>query len=159
MPQRVWLVTGVSSGLGRHIAERLLARGELVVGTVGKPDTVADLSERYPSLLRVDVLDVATPPLRAPSSNAPSALSVRSTSGSAISATGCSAPQRYSLPETSDAALDTNLATSIQLIPRSSAAHARDRLWADHPVQLRHPRCAPRQLTSSHRPIRRRRIL
>ena len=31
---RTWLVTGVSSGLGRALAEEVLARGETVVGTV-----------------------------------------------------------------------------------------------------------------------------
>lgn len=31
---RTWLVTGVSSGLGRAIAEQVLARGDVVVGTV-----------------------------------------------------------------------------------------------------------------------------
>ena len=40
MTQRVWLITGVSSGFGRHLTEQLLGRGDRVVGTVRKPDTV-----------------------------------------------------------------------------------------------------------------------
>lgn len=58
MAQRIWLITGISSGFGRHLAEQLLGRGDRVVGTVRKPDSVADLAGKYPELLRVEVLDV-----------------------------------------------------------------------------------------------------
>jgi NAD(P)-dependent dehydrogenase (short-subunit alcohol dehydrogenase family) len=56
--QRVWLITGSSSGFGRHLTAQLLDRGDHVVGTVRKPESVADLREKYPELLRVEVLDV-----------------------------------------------------------------------------------------------------
>src|ERR687896_468927 len=42
---RVWFITGTSSGFGRSIAEEALARGERVVATARRPDTVADLAE------------------------------------------------------------------------------------------------------------------
>lgn len=58
MTQRIWLITGISSGFGRHLAEQLLDRGDHVVGTVRKPNAVADLGEKHPELLRVEVLDV-----------------------------------------------------------------------------------------------------
>ena len=58
MTQRVWLITGVSSGFGRHLSEQLLARGDRVVGTVRKPDTVKDLAEAHPDGFRAEVLDV-----------------------------------------------------------------------------------------------------
>jgi NAD(P)-dependent dehydrogenase (short-subunit alcohol dehydrogenase family) len=46
MPERTWLITGVSSGLGRHLTEQLLDRGDRVVSTVRRPETVKDLTER-----------------------------------------------------------------------------------------------------------------
>jgi len=58
MTQRTWLITGVSSGFGRHLTEQLLARGDRVVGTVRNTDTVADLVTSYPDLFRAEVLDV-----------------------------------------------------------------------------------------------------
>ena len=58
MTPRVWLITGVSSGFGRHLTEQLLARGERVVGTVRRPKAVEDLAEAHPDRFRVEVLDV-----------------------------------------------------------------------------------------------------
>jgi NAD(P)-dependent dehydrogenase (short-subunit alcohol dehydrogenase family) len=34
MPQKNWLITGVSSGFGRIMTEQLLARGDRIAGTV-----------------------------------------------------------------------------------------------------------------------------
>lgn len=56
--QRIWLITGISSGFGRHLTEQLLDRGDHIVGTVRRPDSVADLSEAHSDLLTVEVLDV-----------------------------------------------------------------------------------------------------
>lgn len=58
MPQRTWLITGVSSGFGRHLTEQLLARGDHVVGTVRDRGKIADLGERYSKTFRAEVLDV-----------------------------------------------------------------------------------------------------
>jgi len=63
--QRIWLITGISSGFGRHLTEQLLDRGDRVVGTVRRPESVADLADKYADLLRVEALDVRdTPALR-----------------------------------------------------------------------------------------------
>lgn len=56
--QRIWLITGVSSGFGRELTQQLLDRGDRVVGTVRKLDTVADLVSAYPDTFRVERLDV-----------------------------------------------------------------------------------------------------
>jgi NAD(P)-dependent dehydrogenase (short-subunit alcohol dehydrogenase family) len=41
---RVWLITGCSAGFGRAIAEAALARGDRVVATARRPETLADLA-------------------------------------------------------------------------------------------------------------------
>ncbi|WP_026208890.1 SDR family oxidoreductase [Catelliglobosispora koreensis] len=58
---RRWLVTGCSSGLGRALAEELAARGERVLATARKPETISDLAARYPSHVAVTALDVCDP--------------------------------------------------------------------------------------------------
>ncbi|MFD6060508.1 SDR family oxidoreductase [Rhodococcus wratislaviensis] len=66
MTERTWLITGVSSGFGRHLTEQLLERGDRVVGTIRRPESVDDLTSRHPDLFRAEVLDVRdTPALRA----------------------------------------------------------------------------------------------
>jgi NAD(P)-dependent dehydrogenase (short-subunit alcohol dehydrogenase family) len=58
MPQRTWLITGVSSGFGRQLTDQLLKRGDRVVGTVRDTGKVTDLIERYPEAFHAEVLDV-----------------------------------------------------------------------------------------------------
>ena len=41
MAQQTWLITGVSSGLGKALADAVLARGHNVVGTLRKPEQIA----------------------------------------------------------------------------------------------------------------------
>jgi NAD(P)-dependent dehydrogenase (short-subunit alcohol dehydrogenase family) len=58
MTTRTWLITGVSSGFGRELATQLLDRGDAVVGTVRRPDSVADLLQKYPDKFHRELLDV-----------------------------------------------------------------------------------------------------
>jgi NAD(P)-dependent dehydrogenase (short-subunit alcohol dehydrogenase family) len=58
MTTRNWLITGVSSGFGRELATQLLNRGDTVVGTVRRPDNVADLLQKYPDTFHRELLDV-----------------------------------------------------------------------------------------------------
>ena len=58
MTPRTWLITGVSSGFGRELTEQLLERGERVVGTVRRLDSVAYLAQRYPGSFHAELLDV-----------------------------------------------------------------------------------------------------
>lgn len=46
---RVWLVTGTSSGLGRHLVEQILASGERVVATTRKAGGLARLAATHSS--------------------------------------------------------------------------------------------------------------
>src|SRR5579862_1474043 len=58
MSQRTWLITGVSSGFGRLMAEQLLERGDRVAGTVRKMDAMNDLKAKYTELLWLEHLDM-----------------------------------------------------------------------------------------------------
>jgi hypothetical protein len=49
---KVWFVTGCSTGMGRDIAREALAQGYRVVLTARNPDTLADLHARFPSARR-----------------------------------------------------------------------------------------------------------
>jgi NAD(P)-dependent dehydrogenase (short-subunit alcohol dehydrogenase family) len=55
---RVWLVTGCSRGIGRAIAEAVLAEGYKLIATSRNPAQLADLVERYGDHVRTVPLDV-----------------------------------------------------------------------------------------------------
>jgi NAD(P)-dependent dehydrogenase (short-subunit alcohol dehydrogenase family) len=56
---KVWLVTGSASGLGRNIAEAVLASGDRLVATARDPHRLEDLAKKYRDQVRVAPLDVA----------------------------------------------------------------------------------------------------
>jgi NAD(P)-dependent dehydrogenase (short-subunit alcohol dehydrogenase family) len=55
---KVWLITGSSRGLGRALAEAVLAAGHKLVATARNPAQVEDLVERYGDDVRAVSLDV-----------------------------------------------------------------------------------------------------
>jgi NAD(P)-dependent dehydrogenase (short-subunit alcohol dehydrogenase family) len=56
---KTWLITGASSGLGRLMTKRLLARGDRDVATVRREDSLADLQRKHcDRLVVVPVLDL-----------------------------------------------------------------------------------------------------
>jgi NAD(P)-dependent dehydrogenase (short-subunit alcohol dehydrogenase family) len=55
---RTWLITGSSRGLGRALAEAVLAAGHNVVATARDPRAVQDLVDSYPDTARAVALDV-----------------------------------------------------------------------------------------------------
>src|ERR1700730_7210850 len=59
---KVWLVTGSASGLGRNIAEAVLASGDRLVATARDPGRLEDLVEKYDDQVRTAPLDVADEP-------------------------------------------------------------------------------------------------
>src|SRR5882762_8538989 len=55
---KVWLVTGSASGLGRNIAEAVLASGDRLVATARDPRRLEDLVKKYGDQMRTASLDV-----------------------------------------------------------------------------------------------------
>ncbi len=58
MAGRKWLITGISSGFGRGIAEQVLADGDIVFGTARTMKKLEDLCSEYPETLLTASLDV-----------------------------------------------------------------------------------------------------
>lgn len=53
-----WMITGCSSGLGRHLAEAVLRAGFNVVVTARDPQSIQDIVEAYPKTAVAAALDV-----------------------------------------------------------------------------------------------------
>jgi NAD(P)-dependent dehydrogenase (short-subunit alcohol dehydrogenase family) len=47
-PNKVWFITGCSTGFGRELAKEALSKGYNVVVTARKPEQVADIVAAYP---------------------------------------------------------------------------------------------------------------
>src|SRR4030081_1097854 len=58
MNNHVWLITGSSRGLGRALAEAVLAAGHKLVATARNPTQLSPLVERYGDHVRAVALDV-----------------------------------------------------------------------------------------------------
>lgn len=58
MTDKVWLISGCSSGMGREIALCALQRGYRVVATARKPETLQPLVEAFPDTATALALDV-----------------------------------------------------------------------------------------------------
>ena len=56
--KRAWLITGVSSGLGRALAEAALSRGEVVIGTLRKREQTTEFEALAPGRAHSMLLDV-----------------------------------------------------------------------------------------------------
>ena len=67
---QVWLITGSSRGLGKALAEAVLAAVHQLVATARKPAQLADLVRRYRDQVRAVALDVASPQTSATSGHA-----------------------------------------------------------------------------------------
>jgi NAD(P)-dependent dehydrogenase (short-subunit alcohol dehydrogenase family) len=58
--QRVWFITGSSTGFGRDLAEQALRRGDMVVATARKPEQIAEIAKEFPQTALVLPLDVTS---------------------------------------------------------------------------------------------------
>jgi NADP-dependent 3-hydroxy acid dehydrogenase YdfG len=47
MAQKIWFITGVSSGFGKCLAEELVKAGEKVVGTLRQAQQVEAFNQQY----------------------------------------------------------------------------------------------------------------
>jgi NAD(P)-dependent dehydrogenase (short-subunit alcohol dehydrogenase family) len=61
MMSKVWLITGSSRGLGRALAEVVLAHGDQLVAAARNPQSLVDLVERYGKQVHPVLLDVKDP--------------------------------------------------------------------------------------------------
>ena len=59
---RTWMITGVSSGFGYEMTRQLLAKGDVVIGTVRNTDKVEELIKEYPVSFDCRLLDVTDVP-------------------------------------------------------------------------------------------------
>ena len=121
---KTWFISGASSGLGREMAQQLLARGDRVVGTARRADALAALETQYGNRLHVLTLELTDTD------------SIRATVGAAFDRFGMIdvvvSSAGYGLvgaaEEVTDAQIDqqiaTNLVGSIQLI-RAVLPHLR----------------------------------
>jgi NAD(P)-dependent dehydrogenase (short-subunit alcohol dehydrogenase family) len=55
---KTWFITGTSSGIGRALTEKLLARGDRVAATLRRPTALDDLKTQYGDRLWLATLDV-----------------------------------------------------------------------------------------------------
>ena len=58
MSQRVWLITGCSTGFGRELVKIVASKGEIAIGTVRKTEQIHELEAIDPRYVRGIVLDV-----------------------------------------------------------------------------------------------------
>jgi NAD(P)-dependent dehydrogenase (short-subunit alcohol dehydrogenase family) len=58
---KVWFVTGSSRGLGRALTEAVLEKGDRVIATARKPESLEELKSRHGERLRHVALDVTDP--------------------------------------------------------------------------------------------------
>jgi len=65
--QKTWLITGCSSGFGRALAEKVLARGDRLVATARDPDQLREFKEHHPDACWILPLDLSDNTSLAPS--------------------------------------------------------------------------------------------
>jgi short-subunit dehydrogenase len=58
MSNKIWFITGVSTGLGRDLAEQVAKAGDIVIGTVRKEDQVQAFNELVKEFTYAEILDV-----------------------------------------------------------------------------------------------------
>jgi len=60
MTQRIWFITGISSGIGKHLAKAVMASGDFVIGTFRKPQQADDFNNEYRNKALGIVMDITS---------------------------------------------------------------------------------------------------
>ncbi|QCX01422.1 SDR family NAD(P)-dependent oxidoreductase [Aggregatimonas sangjinii] len=58
MKNKIWLITGISSGLGKALAESVIEKGDFVIGTFRKQSQVDEFNEKYSNRAFSILLDI-----------------------------------------------------------------------------------------------------
>ncbi|WP_299220521.1 oxidoreductase [uncultured Aquimarina sp.] len=58
MKNKIWLITGISSGLGKALAESVIEKGDFVIGTFRQESQVEEFNKKYTKKAKAMVLDI-----------------------------------------------------------------------------------------------------
>jgi NADP-dependent 3-hydroxy acid dehydrogenase YdfG len=58
MDKKIWLITGISSGLGKALAQAVMANGDFVIGTLRQPAQVEAFNRDHDGKGKAMLLDV-----------------------------------------------------------------------------------------------------
>lgn len=61
MKNKIWFITGISSGLGKALAQTVMAKGDFVIGTFRKEEQVITFNSRYKEKGFALTLDISKP--------------------------------------------------------------------------------------------------
>lgn len=121
---RTWFITGISSGFGRVMAEKLLAAGDRVAGTLRKLSAIDDLKEQYGDQLWLAALDLTDTKAIRPTVDKAWADLGRIDVVVSNAGYGLMGAAEEATDEQVEHQLDTNLLGSIQII-RTNLPHMR----------------------------------
>ena len=58
MKNRIWFITGISSGLGKALAESVMASGDFAIGTFRKQSQVEEFNKKFVATAHPVLLDI-----------------------------------------------------------------------------------------------------
>ncbi|WP_299247532.1 oxidoreductase [uncultured Aquimarina sp.] len=58
MKNKIWLITGISSGLGKALAESVIKKGDFVIGTFRQKSQVEEFNKKHTDKAKAIVLDI-----------------------------------------------------------------------------------------------------
>ena len=58
MKNEIWLITGISSGLGKALAESVIEKGDFVIGTFRHESQVAEFNKKHTKNAQGILMDI-----------------------------------------------------------------------------------------------------